>query len=145
MDVPVRSSLVSLIDQFIQVAGGPQVRRDAARPTVILEGVGGSGRSRVLDDTWRRWAKKTPIATAETSGYHVSFPRGVLAHIAMAGPIEDADPKKSTGIMRQRINDYHDPSLVATLLRRLLPLAGGSLGLDAAGLDRTIEEMTGRI
>ncbi|MEU4225664.1 hypothetical protein AB0F17_15330 [Nonomuraea sp. NPDC026600] len=170
MDVPVRSGLVSLIDQFIQVAGGPQVGGDAARPTVILEGVGGSGRSRVLDDTWRRWARKTPIVkvdplvrgddadsmrsvltavmlglTAEAPGYQISFPRGVLAHIAMSGPIEDADPRKSTGIMRQRINDYQDPSLVATLLRRLLSLAGGSLGLDAAGLDKTIEEMTGRL
>ncbi|MEU7856477.1 hypothetical protein [Nonomuraea sp. NPDC049141] len=159
-----------MIDQFIQVAGGSQVRRDAARPTVILEGVGGSGRTRVLDDTWRRWAKKTPIVkvdplvrgddsdsmrsvltavmlglTAEAPGYQVSFPRGVLAHIAMSGPIEDADPKKSTSVMRQRINDYQDPSLVTTLLRRLLSLAGGSLGLDAAGLDRTIEEMTGRL
>ncbi|MFI7127633.1 hypothetical protein ACIBQ1_18180 [Nonomuraea sp. NPDC050153] len=170
MVVPPRSSLVSLIDQLIRVKGGPQVAPASPRPILILEGVGGSGRSQVLDDTWRRWARKTPIAkvdplagaddsdsmrsvlkavtlglTAEAPGYRVSFPRVVLAHIAMSGPIDNPDPVQSTRELRERINAYRDPSLVATLLRRLLPLAAGTLGLDAQSLDQTLEEMTGRL
>ncbi|GGP04144.1 hypothetical protein LDL08_29900 [Nonomuraea glycinis] len=170
MEVPPRSSLVSLIDQFIQVETGPQVPRDFPRPILVLEGIGGSGRSHILDDTWRRWAKRTPIAkvdplvgaddgdsmravltavmlglTAEVPGYRVAFPRVVLAHIAMSAPITVADPKKSMLAMRERINAYQDRSLVVTLLRRLLAMAAGSLGLDAASLDVTLEQMTGRL
>lgn len=170
MEVPPRSSLVSLIDRFIQVETGPRAPRDFPRPILVLEGVGGSGRSHVLDDTWRRWAMRTPIAkvdplvgaddgdsmrsvltavmlglTAEAPGYRVSFPRVVLAHIAMSAPIDGADPEKSILVMRERINTYRDRSLVVTLLHRLLAMAAGSLGLDAASLDATLEQMTGRL
>ncbi|MFI7450284.1 hypothetical protein ACIBQX_22520 [Nonomuraea sp. NPDC049714] len=170
MEVPPRSSLVSLIDQFIGVGTGPQVPRDFPRPILVLEGVGGSGRSHVLDDTWRRWAKRTPIAkvdplvaaddgdsmrsvltavmlglTAEAPGYRVSFPRVVLAHIAMSAPIDGADPAKSILVMRERINTYRDRSLVVTLLQRVLAMAAAPLGLDPASLDVTLEQMTGRL
>ncbi|MEQ4715077.1 hypothetical protein [Nonomuraea sp. B19D2] len=148
----------------------PEGRADFPRPILILEGVGGSGRSRVLDDTWRRWARTTPIArvdplaggddsdsmrsvlkavmlglTAEAPGYRVSFPRVVLAHIAMSAPINESDPEKSVRTLRERINTYQDPSLVVTLLQRLLPVAAGTLGLDAPSLDKTLEEMIGRL
>jgi hypothetical protein len=170
MEVPPRSSLVSLIDQFVRVETGPQAPRDFPRPILVLEGVGGSGRSHVLDDTWRRWAKRTPIAkvdplvaaddgdsmrpvltavmlglTAEAPGYRVSFPRVVLAHIAMSAPIDEADPAKSILVMRERINTYRDRSLVATLLQRVLAMAAAPLGLDPASLDVTLEQLTGRL
>jgi hypothetical protein len=167
MEVPPRSSLISLIDRFIRVETGS---RDFPSPILVLEGIGGSGRSHILDDTWRRWAKRTPIAkvdppagtddgdsmrsvltavmlglTAEALGHRVAFPRVVLAHIAMSAPIDGADPKKNILVMRERINAYRDRGLVVTLLRRLLAMTAGSLGLDAASLEVTLEQLTGRL
>src|SRR5690348_3794057 len=102
-----RSSLLALVDQLIRVSGGHQVAPDAVRPVLVLEGIGGSGRSEVLRHIWRLTAKTTPTAmvdplavesdpysmrdvlgavmlglTAEVPAYRVSFPRVVLAHIA---------------------------------------------------------------
>jgi hypothetical protein len=140
---PERSPLISLINELVRAEGGERVKRDTVRPTLVLEGIGGSGRSTVLRHTWETWARTAPIAfvdpvavgnddpgsmrsvlvavmlglTADVPEYKISFPRVVLAQIAMAGPIADAgDPVRSVQAMQERINSYHDRGRLTALI-----------------------------
>jgi hypothetical protein len=154
-----RSSLLSLIDQLIRVNGGRQVAADTVRPALVLEGIGGSGRSEVLQHTWGQWAASTPTAfvdpvavedddsdsmrnvlfavmlglTADVHGYKISFPRVVLAHIAMAEPIRSPDPGQSVKEMHERFNTYRDQGTLATLIGSLVQASGGLLQIP--GID----------
>lgn len=122
-----RSSLLTLIDQLIRANGGRQVAPETVRPILVLEGIGGAGRSEVLRHVWRLNAAVTPTAmvdplavardsdsmrdvlcavmlglTAKVPMYQVSFPRVVLAHIAMDGAIDSGDAARDVRILRNR-------------------------------------------
>jgi hypothetical protein len=167
-----RSSLLALVDDLIRVSGGHQVAPDTVRPVLVLEGVGGSGRSELLRHVWRLNATTTPTAmvdplavegdphsmrdvltavmlglTAEVPAYTVSFPRVVLAHIAMDGRFDAADAALNVRAMLQRINTYEDHGAVVRLLRPLLSDAASYLQVPGAGnlVPAAAEEMTRRL
>lgn len=151
-----RSSLLALIDQLIRVNGGPQVTPDTVRPVLVLEGIGGSGRSEVLRHVWRLNAEAAPTAmvdplavgqadsmrdvlravmlglTAKVPTYQISFPRVVLAHIAMDGPIDSGDAMKDVWTLRKRIDAYQDRGAVVRLLVPLVTDASAYLKTPGA-------------
>ncbi|TDD76170.1 hypothetical protein, partial [Actinomadura rubrisoli] len=167
-----RSSLLSLIEQLIEVNGGHQVTAGTVRPILVLEGVGGAGRSEVLDHTWRKWGGRTPTAridplavegdphsmrevlaavmlglTTEVPDFAVSFPRVVLANIAMEGPIEGADAAARRRAMVERINGYRDRGAVQRLITGLFTL--GATYIPVPGVQDLVpvaaEELTQRL
>lgn len=141
-----RSSLISYIDQLVEVNGGPQVAPGSGRPILVLEGCGGSGRSELLRNVGERWASRTPTVrvdplalpddeagskrpllaavmlglSADVTGYRISFNRVVLTHIAMSAPIHAPDPKRAVEIMQQRLNTYQDRDAVVQLVGGLM-------------------------
>jgi hypothetical protein len=146
-----RSDLVSLVSQLVEVRGGPQVAADTVRPVLVLEGCGGSGRSELLRHVWGQWAARTPTVavdplavtdgspgsmrdvliaamlglTADVPGYKISFPRVVLAHVAMAQAVRAADPDQRVAAMRERLNTYRDRGAAVDLVGNLVAAAGG--------------------
>ncbi len=118
---------------------------DVTRPVLVLEGIGGSGRSEILRNARERWARKAPLAEVDplyvadeaagsmrdvllatilglthgVPGYNVSVDRVVLAHIAMGEPIAESDPEARRAAMVQRINTYRDIAHVENLLADL--------------------------
>jgi hypothetical protein len=151
MNFSGRSDLVALVDQLVQVRGGPQVAPDTVRPVLVLEGCGGSGRSELLRHVWGQWAARTPTVavdplavsdgdpgsmrdvllaamlglTADVPGYKISFPRVVLAHVAMAQAVRAADPDQRVAAMRERLNTYRDRGAAVDLVGDLVAAAGG--------------------
>jgi len=57
-----REQLLSLADQLVQTRGGPLIRPDGYRPILVLDGCGGSGRTRFLETFGDRWAAEIPEA-----------------------------------------------------------------------------------
>lgn len=141
-----RSSLVSLVDQLVEVDGGSRVMPGSGRPVLVLEGCGGSGRSELLRSIGERWASRTPTVrvdplalandevgskrpllaavmlglSADVPGYVVSFNRVVLAHVAMSTPVRALDPQRALEVMLQRLNTYQDRSAVIELVGDLV-------------------------
>jgi hypothetical protein len=174
-----RSDLTSLIDQFVEVGGGSRVAADTGRPVLILEGCGGSGRSELLRAAWGRWVVHTPTVavdplavadvesgsmrpilaavmlglSAEVPGYKMSFPRVVLAHIAMTEPVRHPDPQHAVDVMQQRLNMYQDRGAVMKMVGGLVRAAGtavkqtvpGVKVLTPAVVDGAAEEMVKRL
>jgi hypothetical protein len=158
-----RSTLVSLIDQLVEVGGGPQVMRGSGRPILVLEGCGGSGRSELLRNIGARWASRTPTVrvdplavandeagskrplltammlglSTDVPGYAVSFNRVVLAHVAMSTPVHTPDPQRAKEVMQQRLNTYKDRSAVIDLVGDLVTASEAAvkyLPLPGAGV-----------
>jgi hypothetical protein len=149
-----RSSVTFLINQLVRVAGGPQVPPDGTRPVLVVEGYGGSGRSELVNSVWRELAPKAPVVsidplavqedsrlvvaaamsglTGKVLGYRVSFPRLVLAHIAMDTPANAVTPAAAASIMRARINAYRDPGKAVTLIGDIVTAAGQAIRIPGA-------------
>ena len=141
-----RSSLVSLIDQLVEVGGGAQVMPHSEHPILVLEGCGGSGRSELLRNIEDKWASRTPTVrvnplglandeagskrpllgavmlglSTDVPGYAVSFNRVVLAHVAMSTPVDIPDPQRAREMMQQRLNTYQDRTAVIDLVGDLV-------------------------
>lgn len=153
--------LTSLIDELISAKGGGRVKPDCVRRPLVLEGIGGSGRSALLQHTWKRWGKAAPIAfvdpmsvgndgsgsmrdvlvavmlglTDSMPEYKISFPRVMLAHIAMDGAIDGAgDPVLSVQNMMRRINSYRDRDKLITLFGGLARAAVSLLNIPGGGI-----------
>lgn len=152
MNFTGRSSLVSLVDQLVEVGGGAQVMPGSGRPLLVLEGCGGSGRSELLRNIDQRWASRTPTVrvdplvlandeagskrpllaavmlglSTDVPGYAVSFNRVVLAHIAMSTPVHTPDPQRAKEVMQQRLNTYRDRSAVIDLVGGLVTASGAA-------------------
>lgn len=150
MNFTGRSSLVSLIDQLVEVGGGAQVMPGSGRPILVLEGCGGSGRSELLRTIDSRWASRTPTVcvdplaltnddtdsklpllaavilglSTDVPGYAVSFNRVVLAHIAMSTSVPTPDPQRAKEVMQQRLNTYQDRNAVIDLVGDLVTASG---------------------
>lgn len=167
-----RSELTSLVEQMVLVKGGPQVPADGERPVLVVEGYGGSGRSEFLANLWSRWAQRTPSArvdprtvdyadedsvrplllavmqglSTDVDGFEVSFPRAVLAHVAMTEPVaHDADQKRAREIMQERLVVYKDRDMLFELFRSLLEAAGTSVTPDLPGADGLVGSVAARL
>ncbi|MGW8379098.1 hypothetical protein [Streptomyces sp. ODS28] len=152
-----RTGLLALMDELIREEGGPRIPADVQRPVVLLDGIGGSGRSHVLERIRTRWAGVAPVAhvspltvedepaslrtvlravmlhlSGESAGYGLSFPRVVLAHIAMAEPIDSGDARQDVDTLQKRIAAHREQDSLARLLEPLITDAAGALGLPVA-------------
>lgn len=154
-----RVDLISLVKRAVEVGEGPELPpetpRGADRPVLVIEGLGGSGRSEFLRFTWKEWAKKTPTVwvnpkfadsvdhtslrpilvavmqglSSPVPGYgQVKFPRVVLAHIAMGSPISQVDPARARAELRERMNRYRDRRNLIGFVGELIKQFGGVLG-----------------
>ena len=122
-----RSELISYIDDLITAPDGPADDPGGVRPVLVVQGCGGSGRTRLLDTVQGNWKNYPPVAmivparlgapdeeeqvprpflSAVWLGFHgqVQFPRLVLAHLAMAAPTLSQDPGRASAEMYERIH-----------------------------------------
>jgi hypothetical protein len=58
-----RSALLAFTDQLVEVAGGEQLAHGDVRPVLVVEGIGGSGRSALLRRVCDQWAGRTPLVS----------------------------------------------------------------------------------
>jgi hypothetical protein len=145
-----RSNLLALTEQLIEVSGGTQVAPWETRPVLVVEGLGGSGRSALLRQIREQWAGRTPTVlvfplalpsehestvrpvlaavmlglSAEVPGFKVAFPRVVLAQIAMAEPAVDDDPALAVDEMTRRVRGYREPIALLQFVGDLVRTAG---------------------
>jgi hypothetical protein len=149
-----RMDLISFARDLIEVRGGARIPADVfPRPLLVLEGRGGSGRAGVLRAIWDDWAGRAPTAwvdplvaddedtgtvrpllaammlglSSEAVGYRVSFPRVVLAEIAIHEPVREVDPEAAVEVMRLRLNTYRDRGRVTALVGDLVIAAGDAV------------------
>jgi hypothetical protein len=118
---------------------------------LVLEGTGGSGRSKLLRHALEKWSHRTPVAmvdgramtvgdaasvrqvvlaimlglSPEAPGYEVAFPRATLALIAMADPLDAPGSDQRVEAMNERLNVHEDRGQVTDLLTKLIEALGG--------------------
>ncbi|WP_415830394.1 hypothetical protein [Kibdelosporangium persicum] len=143
-----RSSLLNLINEMVPVADGQTT------PVLVIEGCGGSGRTRLLTKIAEEWQGKTPTVLVRpleldgdddsavrpvlaaamlglsvgAPGYNISFPRVILAHIAMQENDADINPDVALVRLRERINTYTDRTALTAFLTRLVEAVGALAG-----------------
>jgi hypothetical protein len=77
-----RSDLLAFADQVVAARGGAQVDQDGARPVLVIEGYGGSGRTSVLREIGQRWSART--MTAEVAALALPNPSNKVPHPLLA-------------------------------------------------------------
>lgn len=137
-----RPNLLGLIDELI-MGGGPGVSSNS-RPVLVVEGYAGSGRTTLLETVRSRWETVTPTAMLSASTldradddirpmitaimfglaramprHVVTFPRTLLAQIAMTDTERGVDREAASAELRQRLESYRHPGTLAGFVRDL--------------------------
>jgi hypothetical protein len=102
-----RETLLELADQLISVGGGHVIPRTGSRPTLMVEGCGGSGRSELLAAISGRWSGRTPTALVDS----LDFPVGSPDQRHLTARLSDSD--QSSGIASPGVFTGADISGVA--------------------------------
>ncbi|MBW4716787.1 hypothetical protein [Saccharothrix obliqua] len=157
-----RTELLGLIDRTIRVpATGPL---PGGGPVLVVEGVGGSGRTALLEQVAREWHEDAPtvlvrprlrehlqprerairpVLAAVVLGlsrvvryYDLSFERVLLAQIAIETDTTGLDPVAARAELRRQDNTYQQRGALLGLVKRLTEVAGDLVpNLGAPGAD----------
>lgn len=124
-----RTSVLELIGELTE----PRGENDPAgpRPVLFLTGCGGSGRTAILEEALRTWRERTasvlvqpllpdgdrtslrPLLTSimlglgvGVPGYRVTFPRSLVAQLAISADFTGLPPGDQLIRLRERLNEY---------------------------------------
>ncbi|MEV0681450.1 hypothetical protein AB0I60_33505 [Actinosynnema sp. NPDC050436] len=149
-----RTELLDLVDRLVAVPDA------GSRPVLVVEGVGGSGRTALLGQVADTWHGRTPrvlvrprlreharagdravrpVVAAVMLGlseavpyYRLSFERVLLAQIAIETDTTGLSPDDARARLRAADLAYRDRAALADLTRRLIGVAGDLVGGLAA-------------
>ena len=131
----------------------------AARPVTVVRGYGGSGRTTLLEQVRQTWADRAPVALVTpnrlleptdgvprpfmsavllelgapvTDYVMIAFPRVILAHIALAGPLTTRDPVAE---MKDRIDAHTNTALLLDKMQDVLKLGSMAVARVSGATD----------
>lgn len=139
-----RTKLLKLIDGLITIPP------NETKPVLVLEGSGGSGRTAMLDQVLRRWHEHTPAVlvrplerpydednparpvhaavmlglSAGIPGFRVSFPRVVVALIAIQEDFTPIAPPSQRKHLRSLLNQYENRKALIEFIGSLIDSFG---------------------
>ncbi|MEV6639616.1 hypothetical protein [Amycolatopsis sp. NPDC051371] len=159
-----RTSVLELIDDLTgprgeNPSGGP-------RPVVVLTGCGGSGRTAILDEALRTWRDRTasvlvqplildgdraslrPLLTSimlglgvGVPGYSVSFPRSLIAQLAISADFAGQPADDQRIRLRERLNDYKRKPALDRFLKALAHDSFTLVHVQVPGLSELVPKL----
>ncbi|WP_370944455.1 hypothetical protein AB5J62_35905 [Amycolatopsis sp. cg5] len=155
-----RSSLLNLIDE-LTAAPPPGL----ARPVLVVEGPGGSGRSALLAtaherareripavvvDPLRTGGAPRPVLTAIMLGlslrYAIPFRRVMVAQVAIKQNFTGLSPNEAVGELREKLQAHRGSTALATLLTDLAPVASAlAANMSLPGTAALVDVVTRRL
>ncbi|GAB0108436.1 hypothetical protein JMUB6875_74520 [Nocardia sp. JMUB6875] len=165
-----RVGLLGLIDDLIEIPSARDI--GITKPVLVLEGCGGSGRTAVLDEVQRKWHRHTPMVLVRplelpeneahpsrpilaaimlglslgVDGFRVSFPRVVVALIAIRENFAEVPEHRRVQHLHEKLNEYANRDNLIGLIGDLIRAAGGmAAGSGIPGMHVLVPVATQRL
>ncbi|HET6707353.1 hypothetical protein [Amycolatopsis sp.] len=163
-----RTSVLELIGELTEPRGdhapaGP-------RPIVVLTGCGGSGRTAILEEALRTWRDSTasvlvqplvpdgdrtslrPLLTSITlglgvgvPGYRVTFPRSLVAQLAISADFAGLPPGDQLIRLRERLNEYKRKPALDSFLTELAHDSFALVHVQVPGLSDLVPRLAAEV
>jgi hypothetical protein len=134
-----REQLLSLADQLVQTHGGPLVRTDGYRPILVLDGCGGSGRTKFLETFGDRWAAEVPEARVMDPLAHAARHRNRSQGGSVGSAVRSMLPQILSGLGTE-VPGYH-----LSFGRVTIAYVAMQAPVKSADPDEAKHEMLGRL
>jgi hypothetical protein len=159
-----RASVLALIGELTEPRG--ENTADGPRPVVVLTGCGGSGRTAILKEALRTWRDRTasvlvqplvldgdrtslrPLLTSimlglgvGVPGYSVSFPRSLVAQLAISADFAGLPAGDQHTRLRERLNDYKRRPALDNFLRTLARDSFALVRVQVPGLPELVPNL----
>ncbi len=163
-----RTSVLELIGELTEPRG--ENASAGPRPVVLLTGCGGSGRTAILQEALRDWRDRTasvlvqplvpdgdptsprPLLTSimlglgvGVRGYPVTFPRSLVAQLAITADFAGLPPGDQLVRLRERLNEYKRKPALDSFLTALARDSFALVHVQVPGLSELVPRLAAEV